>query len=51
MLLGILNILIALFPYYLYLILVKEVEYCPFGSVCEKMSTLFCLRSVTVYLK
>ena len=35
-LLEILNILIVLFHYYLYLILVKGVNYRPFSSVCEK---------------
>ena len=34
--LGLLNILIILFHFYLYLILVKEAEYRPSCSFCEK---------------
>ena len=42
-----LNILIVLCHYYLYLILEKGADYRPFRSVCEKISTLFCLHLVT----
>ena len=50
-LLGILNILIILFQYYLCLVLVEGSKYCPFCFVCKKMSSLFCLHLVTVNLK
>ena len=50
-LLGILDILIVLLRYFLYLILAKRAEYLPFCSVYKQMDTLFCLHLVRVYLK